>query len=242
MRLTFAAVGLSRFTEPCIFAGLFGPIAAAIYYTVGARGAEHLEHAPGWFITPLDSVTPFLPSAVWIYLSWYPAIVLLALADRTTVRRAYIGFVIALLSCSVGHFMWPVTLARPLVDTSLGLSARTLAWFYSVDPPRNLFPSFHAAGAVLVVALRPKSRGIGTLWAIAVCASCVLIKQHYALDIMAGIVVGVSAAALTSRVLASLSAIGRGGLGSLWPCPRKVSDREEAPGRPLPAGNVLRRP
>ena len=30
--------------------------------------------APNWLLTPIDRAVPVVPSFVWIYLSWYPAL------------------------------------------------------------------------------------------------------------------------------------------------------------------------
>lgn len=186
-------------------AGLFlGPITMLVYRYAAARGATQSFAIPWWVETPLDRLVPVVPAAVWVYVSWYPAIALLVLTDRATLRRGYIGFSIAFTLCSVGFFLWPFTIDRPMIDATAGLSPALLSWFYGIDPPLNLFPSFHAAGAGLVGALllgRPVLRWAGGAWAMAVCISCVLIRQHFIVDVVAGLVIGGLAASASNRLV-----------------------------------------
>ena len=192
-------------------AGLvLAPGTTIIYRLAAARdlGAP----APPWLDTPLDQRLPVIPAAVWVYLSWYAAMVVLpTLGGRAGVRQGAVAVVIAFILCSIGHIWLPVSIHRPFIDPAAGLSAQVLAWFYTFDPPRNLFPSFHAAGAALLVALQP-TRGSAwavTVWGIALCASCVLIKQHYLMDVIAGVGVGLAAAALAKRAIVPSAQPGR---------------------------------
>jgi membrane-associated phospholipid phosphatase len=65
---------------------------------------------------------------------------------------------------------------------------------YHFDAPTSLFPSFHAACAiVLQQSLKSQTRlarAAVMAWAVALCCSCVLTKQHYMLDVAVGAVVG----------------------------------------------------
>jgi membrane-associated phospholipid phosphatase len=177
-----------------------------IYRLLALLASHEGMLAPWWMNTPVERLVPFVPEAIWVYVSWYPAILLLVFTDEQTIRLGFVGFALAFAVCSVGHAMWPVTIERPFVDAQTGLSAGLLAWFYAFDPPRNLFPSFHAAGAGLVVALRPKGVVMSATvfsWAVALCASCVLIRQHFVVDVVVGFGVGVASAWCAVRTLAA---------------------------------------
>jgi len=79
-----------------------------------------------------------------------------------------------------------------------------LRLLYAVDRPVSLFPSFHAAVAPVLLALRPRNwvlRAALAFWMTAICASCVLTKQHYILDIVAGVLVGHAAVLVVRRFL-----------------------------------------
>lgn len=196
---------LPRWAEAVFAAGVLPTSMAWIYASMAARAGGVGMPVPGWMDTALDRALPTLPVAVWVYVSWYPAMLLLALAGRATVRRAYVSLLLAFLTCSLGHLLLPVAIARPAFDGSSDISDRLLTWLYAVDPPRNLFPSFHAAGAGILVAMRSRGTAGGWLvamWALAVCGSCVLIRQHYVVDVVVGFPIGVGAAALAARMLA----------------------------------------
>jgi membrane-associated phospholipid phosphatase len=75
-------------------------------------------------------------------------------------------------------------------------SERALLWLDRVDPPWNIFPSFHAA--LCAILWRPAfggrvTRAIMPIWMSLICAACVLTKQHQILDVAAGLVAGFAA-------------------------------------------------
>jgi membrane-associated phospholipid phosphatase len=195
--------------EVLLGGAILGSGTTALYRLLALQGSTQQMLAPWWMSTPVDGFVPFVPAAVWIYVSWYLAIVLLVLTDRETVRLGFAAFALAFIACSIGHAVWPVTIGRPFVDPRAGMSARILDWFYTFDPPRNLFPSFHAAGAGLVTVLRPKGALIGAVvfgWAVALSASCVLIRQHFVVDVLVGFPIGIASAWCARFALAAFGA------------------------------------
>jgi membrane-associated phospholipid phosphatase len=123
----------------------------------------------------------------------------LGAADFRRGTRAYaIGFAVCLL-CYVAL---PASIHRPAVPDA-GPSAAALAILYRHDPPVNVFPSFHATVAAVLYGLRGRgpwcSLGTG-VWALAVCIACVLTKQHYVIDVVAGFLLGAIALRLASHV------------------------------------------
>jgi membrane-associated phospholipid phosphatase len=198
-----ALTTLPLWAEVLAAAVVLGPAMTLIYRLAAARAVNRAIAPPWWLDTPLDRLVPTVPAAVWIYVSWYPAIALLALGGRVALRYGYVAFALAFLVCSLGHVLLPVQIVRPEIDAGGGVSATLLAWFYTFDPPYNLFPSFHAAGAGVVARARFRSTGwraVARAWALALCASCVLIKQHYVIDVVVGLAVGLSAAALARQL------------------------------------------
>lgn len=162
------------------------------FFVVAAWSGSQTVPVPAWLVTRLDARIPVLPVFVWVYLSWYPATAFVLLADRETFRQAYVAYVVAFTVCVVGYVLLPIAIERPSVPSGAGPSASALAFLYAFDPPRNLFPSFHAAIAAILVRLAYRTR-FATLvsgWFIALCAACVLTRQHYVLDVLAGIAVG----------------------------------------------------
>src|SRR5439155_26386534 len=110
--------------------------------------------------------------------------------------------VLAFAVCIASHQLFPVTIERPAVVDAAGISGRLLAALYAADRPINLFPSFHAAVAAILWRLRPASRFMSaavSAWTITLCAACILTKQHYVLDVVAGLAVGGIAVIVVDR-------------------------------------------
>ncbi len=189
--------------EKLLLSGLFALVMPPSFIGVAAIGSARSVPAPPWLVTPLDTALPLVPAAVWAYASWYPASLVVLLARRERFRRASLAEFGAFLACSAVHLLWPVSIDRPPLDGYAGLSAAALRVLYAVDRPVSLFPSFHAAVAPILLQLRPPSRALRiglAVWMTSICASCVLTKQHYVLDVFAGITVGWSAGALVDVV------------------------------------------
>jgi len=174
------------------------------FVLVSSLGGKHPVPPPSWLTTPLDSAIAVVPLAVWAYISWYPSSLAVLLAGRENFRRLCVAEFIAFLLCSTIHILWPVTIERPALDALTGASARALRAIYAIDKPVSLFPSFHAAVAPILVQLRPSSpllRVFIWAWMGSICLSCVLTKQHYVLDVVAGLAVGGMSVVLAERVL-----------------------------------------
>jgi membrane-associated phospholipid phosphatase len=158
-----------------------------------ATGELPANHAPAsWLITRWDSIIPVMPIAVWPYISWYLAPVPLLAATRRNFRLAACAIALAFVVCTIGYVVFPASMQRPAIAGST-LSERVLLLLYGIDPPWNIFPSFHAA--LCAVLWRPLfgggvARKIMPLWMATICASCVLTKQHNLIDIVVGLVVG----------------------------------------------------
>lgn len=133
---------------------------------------------------PLDSVIPFLPWTIVIYLSFY-ALLLTAAAlstpeDYGRIQKAVLA---ANFLCYGGFFLLPSHYPRPLPQAAGALEG-VFAWLYSNDAPGNTFPSIHAA-ASLCVGWGLK-RWPWRLWGLAVAVSILTVKQHFVLDLFGG--------------------------------------------------------
>ena len=171
------------------------------FQAVAALASGRSISPPTWLVTALDQL-PVVPAAGWVYLSWYPATAAVLFAGRETFRRAYLAYLLAFAVCIASHLLFPVTITRPAVPAEGDLSMRLLAWVYAADRPINLFPSFHAAVAAILWRLRPASRFMSaavSAWTVALCAACILTKQHYVLDVVAGLAVGGIAVIVVDR-------------------------------------------
>lgn len=172
------------------------PLAAAV--VLGSIGAyffsgiaPHVLHPA--FATPLDSAVPFVPEAVWVYLPAYYGgflVTLLVTRDRFAFRAAGTAFLTIMLLALPFFFLFPVAAPRPMAPSGPGWTDAFVRWLYENDPLVNTFPSLHVANAFLCafLALQSSRRwGVALgLNAVAVCASVLMLKQHWAVDIPGG--------------------------------------------------------
>jgi membrane-associated phospholipid phosphatase len=165
------------------------------FITLARAGEAHQQVAPGWVFTALDRAVPVVPVAIWPYVSWYLAPAVVLLSERVTFRRVWLAELLSFGICAFGYVMLPIALPRPDIDdVDGGASIVVLSHLYRLDPPVNVFPSYHAAVATIIALLvRPANRGLGRallVWMAIICASCVLTKQHVVIDVLAGAIVG----------------------------------------------------
>ncbi len=145
--------------------------------------------------TRLDDAIPLVAPAVWGYLLFYPVAFLPVLllgprGDFAAVARAILLLLVVSFAC---YAAIPVRVVQP-ATVGPGLSADVLRAVFRLDHGYNAIPSLHVSHSVLVACLfrrlRPGWRVPLSLAAAVVAASCVLVKQHYAADVAAGVVVG----------------------------------------------------
>ncbi|HEV7734531.1 MAG TPA: phosphatase PAP2 family protein, partial [Candidatus Binatia bacterium] len=92
-----------------------------------------------------------------------------------------------------------------------GASIVALRFLYAVDPPVNVFPSFHAALAWIVAhhfqPTSPYLRWAVRIWMASICLACVLTKQHFAADVAAGLLLAIGVSRVVSIALQARASI-----------------------------------
>ena len=90
----------------------------------------------------------------------------------------------------------PTTLARPEI-TGTGIWDQMLNLVYTVDPSANLFPSIHCLVSwFCYVGIRGQKKvplwyqRFSCVFAVLVCISTQVTKQHYIIDLIGGILLG----------------------------------------------------
>ncbi len=193
-----------------VLAAVVLTIVTRMLFVVLARwSGAHDTASPPWMSLPIDVTVPVVPVAVWVYLSWYAAPLVIFWAELRQFRGMIAAVLLAFLACSAGWLLVPAAIERPQLAPSAALSLHALHSLYQIDPPTNLFPSFHAALAAIIARTPigpPVMRWITRGWMVAICFACVLTKQHYVLDVAAGIIVGVGAAASIDRCIPAVTA------------------------------------
>lgn len=170
---------------------------------------EALGHA-----TPSRGISAFLPFehswpvvewTEWVYISAYPAVVLIPLAAHRSsdLRRFAIAGIVGSVIGHLAFFVVPL-LAEPRAFEPATLAGRILM-LERADGigGRAAFPSFHVFWAVLTAWLFarsfPRWRAPAWIWAAAVAASCLTTGMHALCDVAAG--VALAAASLHSAAI-----------------------------------------
>jgi len=197
-------------TEKTVVSAAFFALAAPLFYAAGLVTGNHIS-AP-WLATEWDAKVPLVPVAIWPYLSWYLAPLLLLGAPRNHFRRSVLAIALAFASCIIVFVILPISIGRPAL-AGTNTSERLLLLAYQYDPPWNVFPSFHAA--LCAILWKPGFSGLWTrlvmaVWMLIICVACVLTKQHNLLDIVAGLLVGVLSLAAANAAFNRLQTNARG--------------------------------
>lgn len=168
-----------------------------VYGYLNARGA--LPGAAVRFRAPLDRFPGlFQPWMAYIYVVGGYA--LPAAPYLWNWRAARLCRVLAAYTLGSGvlfafYWIWPVVIDRPAYDGGR-LGEAVLRGVAAVDQPANCFPSahaFYAAAAAALVVLSARSlavRACIVLIAAVVVLSTVAVGQHYFMDALAGVAVG----------------------------------------------------
>ena len=149
------------------------------------------------FTLSVDAAIPFIPAFVAFYvlsyIQWTVGFILIARDSRELCYRVISGEIIAKLICLALFLLVPTTMTRPEI-TSDGFFDTVVGYIYKLDTPDNLFPSIHCLeswvcfrGAMQMKKTGSWYRYFTLLFSLLVFASTVLIKQHVAVDIIAGI-------------------------------------------------------
>jgi membrane-associated phospholipid phosphatase len=142
--------------------------------------------------TRIDAYIPFRPEFVFAYFLYYPWLLWpLVLRRREAFLRALGCFALMQLCAGVIFVLFPSHMVRPTAIPA-GVAGDLVRFIYRMDMGWNVFPSLHVGHSVLVALLfwkhgPPKLFPIVALGSALISASTVLIKQHYVVDIPAGL-------------------------------------------------------
>jgi membrane-associated phospholipid phosphatase len=175
---------------------------AYIVFCVIYLGAPRLAwHSPR-LLSPsvIDRAVPFAPWTIAIYASQF-GILFFALWRARTVRPILAAAAVATIGAAIIFIVFPTAIARPRIDNA----AFEALWTF--DVATNCFPSLHVALAMIAAAFWPdrRWRPAAALWAMAIVASTMTTKQHYAVDVAGGAVLGAMALIVSPQPFASRS-------------------------------------
>ena len=145
----------------------------------------------------LDRIIPLSPAWSAVYGSHLILVLLPFLMVRRSelfgrTLQAYLLVWSVSLLC---FLLYPTVASRPAKVVGEGFFAWLLGIIYRVDPPYNCFPSLHVAHTLVsAFACWQVHRGVGIglgVWAWLIGLSALFTKQHYAVDVVAGFLVGI---------------------------------------------------
>ena len=168
-------------------------------------------------ITLLDRLIGFQPLALpmyislWVYVSLPPALL--------ATRRELYGYGLAMAgTCLAGlivFYYWPTVVPAANIDWA---QYPDVAFLKSMDASGNACPSLHVATAVFSgIWLHHLLRRFGAppwilifnwVWCTGIVYSALATRQHVAVDVLAGLVLGVLAATLSLRYRADAGLFG----------------------------------
>lgn len=174
--------------------GAFLVLWTTVYGTASWAGAR----VP-WSIRvalPFEPLGPLVPEAAAVYVSMGALLALLPLVLRRweAVRPVFAALVAETLLAAACFVLLPVA-REPWAEPPATNAVMALADAMNLEG--NFLPSLHVTYAVTAaLALARRSRGWGVLggvWAAGIAASTLVLRYHYALDVVAGLALALAA-------------------------------------------------
>lgn len=161
-------------------------------------------------LTWVDNAVPFIPTTIWLYISEYFffVAVFLTVKEEKSLNEYFYAWVILQIICIPIFWLRPTIFPRYLFELPNGLDSMSYFVFANMritDLASNCFPSLHVSGVfVSALVLRKHSKRFlpFLIWAIIISASTLTTKQHYFVDVLAGLVLAILIHAVLRRFVA----------------------------------------
>ncbi|MEN3333303.1 MAG: hypothetical protein V7641_2668 [Blastocatellia bacterium] len=173
-------------------------------------GRVHLGEAMRLPVSMMDWRIPFLSWTIWIYHTqfFFLLISVWMLEQTAAISRTLYAMAAASLISFAVFFVYPTTLPRAELITG-GLAQQAFALLYSIDAPTNCLPSLHVVlawiAALGIGEEKRRWRGWAWLWAALISMSTLTTKQHYLIDVLAGLCIALLCWWLMKRFTGSLA-------------------------------------
>ncbi len=152
-----------------------------------------VNHPETW----LDAHIPFIPEFIWPYWAYFGflGVSVWLPRNRHDLARLAGGLLFVHFLGFASYLLYPTAMQR--IDIACeSLSCGMVGAMYLLDPGYGLFPSLHAACSVYVImcafAYRSGIRWFVAVFGMSIVFATVLVKQHYIVDVPAGIVLGIA--------------------------------------------------
>lgn len=180
---------------------LFELICWAVYL-VSFFAVERIVTEPKLILhSALDDVIPFVPYAVYVYILWFPYILITMLYCVFCIDEHkawnYCKTIAAAMFMTLGFYLLVPNGVdiRPMDDGSTGLAMTIVRMIWASDTPYNVFPSIHVFVSILLDKIWADSdikqvwKDLSHVLCAAICVSTVLLKQHSIYDVSGGMAV-----------------------------------------------------
>lgn len=182
-----------RVTVPMvIFVGM-----VPLYLFIGGPAPGRVLRVPA---IGLDDAIPFMPAWSLIYGALYAFVILLpvfVVREDDHIRRTLRAYFAVWITAYLCFLVYPTVAPRPESVRVQGFGEWGVSLLYGMDPPYNCFPSLHVAHSFISALTCVRvHRGVGiaaTIGASLVALSTLFTKQHYVLDVVAGVLMAVVA-------------------------------------------------
>jgi membrane-associated phospholipid phosphatase len=174
-----------------------------VYLVIASRARTGGVHAPA---LALDRLVPLVPTWALVYGALYAFLIVLpvfVIQQEELIRRTVWSYLTVWTIAYLCFLIYPTVAPRPDMVTGRGFAVWGLQFLYQADPPYNCFPSIHVAHSfVSALASYRVNRRLGFValtCAALVALSTLFTKQHYLVDVMAGILLAFAAQAVFLR-------------------------------------------
>ncbi len=145
-------------------------------------------------LTDLDTIFPFVPEMVYIYMSFYVVILISVFFLKTdgAFYRIILSIIGTLLITYPLFYLFPAYYPAPSFETDT-FTTQFLKWCHEADVPNNTFPSLHVSlSFTIALGINHYRKTIGKvyiIWAIMIGLSTIMIRKHFLIDALGGIVI-----------------------------------------------------
>ena len=176
---------------------LFAEILILGLQTLLYFGAEAFEGKPHNVAKKIDGHIPFVPAFVYIYVLWFPLILLFPLAlfqaDPMAYARYQTAIVLDIALSLLCYLVYPTSFARPEAPNTVSGRAMKLV-FRGSYKGLNCAPSMHCSMCYLVLHFVGSTSGlplavtaIAAPIALGIVISTLFTKQHVVIDVLSAI-------------------------------------------------------
>ena len=156
------------------------------------------------FSLPIDRKIPFVPAFAWVYFSIEVFVLhpFLILSDERQFYWMFTCFLLNTFIFSLIHVVLPSKVERLEQANTGGIAGKMIRQWQKTCRPYGNFPSMHTGFSVPVVianymALGVIAGSITLVWAVLIALSTLFLKQHYIIDVLAALALGMLVSALT---------------------------------------------